>query len=64
MPGKHGIKAIHKTAIVGTAHTAGSTNVKGQNIFSMGNNMKYSTHCKYRTAATLNTLQTWFFSGI
>jgi hypothetical protein len=30
----------------------------------MWNNFTCSTDCKYRTAATLYTLETWFFSGI
>ena len=55
VPGKHEIKALHKTAILCTAHTltAGSATVKVQNMFNMGNNMTCSTDCKYRTATTL-----------
>ena len=34
-------------------HTAGSADVKVQNIFNMGNNMTCSTDCTYRTAAKL-----------
>jgi len=33
--------------------TAGSANVKVQNIFHGRNNITCSTNCKYRTAATL-----------
>jgi hypothetical protein len=33
-------------------HTAGSADVKIQNIFNMGNNITCSTDCKYRTATT------------
>ena len=45
-------------------HTAESANVNIQNIFNMRNNITCSTNCKYRTAATLYTLATWFVSGI
>jgi hypothetical protein len=34
------------------------------NIFHGQNNITCSTNCKYRTAATLYTLETWFVSGI
>ena len=44
--------------------TLGSANVNVQNIFPMKNNITCSTDCKYRTAATLDTLETWFVSGI
>jgi len=58
IPGKHKIKEIQKQAILGTA------NVKVQNMFHGQNSITCSTHCKYRTAATLYTLETWFISGI
>jgi hypothetical protein len=45
-------------------HTAGSDDVKVQNIYRVRNNITSSTNCKYRTAATLCTLQTWFVSRI
>ena len=32
-----------------------------QNIIHGRNNITYSTDCKCRTAATLYTLETWFF---
>jgi len=35
-----------------------------QNIFHGRNNTTCSTNCKYRTAAALYTLETWFVSGI
>ena len=57
--GKLEIKELPKTAILGT-HTSASTNITVQNIFSMRNNIACSTNCKYRTAATLYTLKTWF----
>jgi hypothetical protein len=45
-------------------HTSESADVKVQNIFHGRNNITCSTDCKYRTAATLYTLQTWLDSGI
>jgi hypothetical protein len=44
--------------------TAGSADVKVQNIFNMRNNITCSADCKYRTAATLYKVVTWFVLGI
>ena len=44
-------------------HTAECANVKVQNIFHGLNNVTCSTNCKYRTAATLYTLETWLFQA-
>jgi hypothetical protein len=44
--------------------TSESANVKVQNIFNMQNNITCSTNYKFRTAATLHTLETWFLSGV
>ena len=44
--------------------TAGSAIVKVQNISHVRNNITCSTDCKYRTAATLYTVETRFVSGI
>ena len=44
-------------------HTTGSSNVRVQNIFHMRRNIACSTNCKYRTAATLYTLETWLVLG-
>jgi hypothetical protein len=49
--------------IVHCTQTEGSANVKVQNIFHRRNNITCNTNCKYRTAATLNTLETRFVSG-
>jgi len=38
--------------------TSASNNVKVQNIPNMQNNITCSTNCKYRSAATLHTLET------
>jgi folylpolyglutamate synthase/dihydropteroate synthase len=62
--GKHEIKELQPTAILDTAHTPESAHVEAQNIFHGRNNITYSTNCKYSTAATLYTLETWFVSGI
>jgi hypothetical protein len=46
--------------------TAGSADVKVENIFNWRNNITCGTDCtrKYRTAATLYTVETWFVSGV
>ena len=63
--GKQEIKKIQNTIILGhCTQTAGSANVKVQNIFHGRNNITCSTECKYRTAVTLYTLETWVLSGI
>jgi hypothetical protein len=62
--GKHETKEITRTAIMGTAHTFESANVKVQNIFHMRNNIICSTNCEYRRAAKLYTLETRFLSII
>jgi len=65
IPGKHEIKELQKIAIFGhCTQTAGSDNVKVENIFHGRNNITCSTDCKYRAAATLYTPETWFVSGI
>jgi hypothetical protein len=67
IPGKHEIKELQqkKNSHIGhCTHTAESANVKVQNIFHGRNNITCSTDCKYRTAATLYTLETWFVSGM
>ena len=66
MPGEHEIKELQKKNSHNgrCTHTAGSANVKVQNIFHGRNNITSSTDCEYRTAATLYTLETWFASGI
>jgi len=63
--GKHEIKELTKSSlIVHSTHTAGSADVKVQNIFHGRNNITCSKDCKYRTAATLYTVEIWFVSGI
>jgi len=63
IPEKHEIKEIQKkkkSHIGHCTHTTESTNLKVQNNFHGRNNITCSTTCKYRTAATLYTLETWF----
>ena len=63
--GKHEFKKLQKTGhTVHCTHTTESANVKVQNIFHGRNNITCSTDCKYRTAATVYTLATWFVSGM
>ena len=58
------IREITETSHIGhCTQTAGSANVRIQNIFHGRNNITCNTNCKYRTVATLNTLQTRFISG-
>jgi len=58
------IRGITETShIRHCSQTAGSANVRIQNIFHGRNNITCNTNCKYRTVATLNTLQTRFISG-
>jgi len=45
-------------------YTAESANVKVQNIFHRQNNIACSINCKYRIAAKIYTLETWFVSVI
>jgi len=65
VPVKHEIKGLHKTAILCAAHKLREvlrdkyrTHCKGEN------NITCSTDRKYRTAATLYTVETGFVSGI
>jgi len=63
--GKYEIKDYKKSSHIGhCTQTAGSANVEVQNIYHGRNNITCSTDCKYRTAATLYKLETWFVSGI
>jgi hypothetical protein len=57
IPGKHDINELQTTAILGTANNAGSADVKVQNICHRRNNITCGTDCKYRTAATLYTVE-------
>jgi hypothetical protein len=65
IPGKHEIKELQKKNghFGHCTHTSGSANVKVQNIF-YGHYITCSANCKYRTAAKLYTLETWFVTGM
>ena len=60
IPEKHEVKEIQKKncRIGHCTHTTESANVKVQNIFHGRNYITCSTYCKYRTVATLYTLET------
>ena len=67
VPSKHEIKELppppKKNIHIGhCTQTAESANVKVQNIFNVRNNITCSRDCKYRTAATLRTIEIWFVS--
>ena len=63
--GKREIKKIIKKKHTGhSTHTAESANVKVQNIFHGRNNITWSANCKYRTVATLYTVDILFVSDI
>ena len=58
---KHEIKELQKNSHIGhCTRTAGSVDVKVQGR----NNITCSKNCKYRTAATSHTLETFLVSGI
>jgi hypothetical protein len=64
IPGKHEIKKLQKTAILFTALMLWEVVMsKYITYFTGQNNITCSTNCKYRTAATLYILETWFASG-
>jgi hypothetical protein len=56
-PGRHEVKKLQTTAIFGT-QTVESADITVHNTYNMGNNITFSTNCKYRIATTA------FFSGI
>ena len=67
IPGKHEIKELQKkkkSHIGQCTHTAGSADVKVQNIFNMRNNITCSINSNHVTAATLCTLETRLVLGI
>jgi hypothetical protein len=55
---KAGNQGTAKNSHIGRCtHTAECANVKVQNIFHGRNNITCSRNCKYRTVATLHTLE-------
>jgi hypothetical protein len=63
MPGKHEIKELQKTAILGNAHILQKVLMQTYKTFHGRNNTTCNTNGNYRTAATLHTLDTWFVPG-
>jgi hypothetical protein len=65
IPGNYEIKELQKYSHIGhCTQTAGSADVKVQNIFNARNNITCRAECKYRTAATLYIVVTWFVLGM
>ena len=64
IPGKHAIKVLQKTAMLGTAHIVRKVLMLNYKTFNMRNNIICSTYSKYRTAVTIYTLEIWFVSEI
>jgi hypothetical protein len=62
--GKHDIKELQKTAILGTAHVFQKVLMWQYKTFVKGHNITCTIYCNHRIAATLYTLETWFVSGI
>jgi hypothetical protein len=58
------LRNLKKNRIWHCTYTTDSANVKEQSIFHGLISITDNTKCKYRTAATLYTLDTWFVSGI
>ena len=61
---RHEVKGTKNSHIGHCTHTAKSANVRVQNIFHGRNNITCSTDCKYRTTATLYTLETRLVSRV
>jgi hypothetical protein len=62
--GKYKIKELLKQPYWALTHTMECANLKVQNIIHGGNKITCNINCKYRRAATLCILDTWFVSGI
>jgi len=62
--GKHEIKELQNSHTGHWTHTTKSANGKVQNIFHGRNYITCSTNCKYRTAAIIHTIETWFVSCV
>jgi len=64
IPGKHEVKELQKTAILGTAHIFRKVLMLKYNRFKTGTNDISTMNSNNRTAATLYSLGTQFVSGI
>ena len=60
IPGKHDIRELQKTVTLSAAHKLRKVLTWKCKTFNMGNSITCSTNCKYRTAATLHTVETCF----
>jgi hypothetical protein len=58
--GKHKIKELQKTAILGPTHIFQKVLTWRYKILNMGSNITHSINCYYRIAATIYTLKTWY----
>ena len=63
LPRKHEIKELKNSHIVHCTHTAEGSNVKVQIKLYGHIYVTCRPNCKYKTAATLYILETWFVSG-
>ena len=64
IPGKHEVKELQKTAILGTAHTLRKVLMYKYNRFNTETDYIGTMNSNNRIAATLCSLMTWFVSGI
>ena len=64
IPGKHEVKELQKTAILGTAHILRKVLMQKYNNFNTETNDISTMNSNNRTAATLYSLGTQFVSGI
>ena len=64
IPGKHEVKELQKTAILGTAHTLRKVLMYKYNRFYTETNDISTMNSNNRIAATLHCLGTQFVSGI
>jgi hypothetical protein len=64
IPGKHEVKELQKTAILGTAHVLRKVLMDKCNRFNTGASVVCTVNSNNRMAATLYSLWTWFVSGI
>jgi len=60
IPGKHEVKELQKSVILGAAHILRKVLMYRYGTFNIRNNITCNINCKYITAATLYTLETWF----
>jgi hypothetical protein len=64
MPGKHEMKQLHKTAMLGTALVLWKALMQTHKILNMGSNVTCTINCDQGIVATLYTQETWFASSI